>query len=174
MQSKKKDRGYHGAETISEQGEIVRPAEASVLVDDEERLRRFLNSAKPSRNQIQITATETTPHMTTSHKTRKRVSNDTAPKKLATPSDDSNANFKVPKWGERALLMLLKNRDRREYVVGDMQEEYADIRLRHGVKYANIWYWKQVMLSIFSLKFGPGLRRIFVALIGEWIRRKIF
>lgn len=173
MQSNKKDRGYHGAETISEQGEIVRPAEASILADDEERLRRFLNSAKPARNQIQITAPETTTKIT-SDKTRKSVSKDIAPNKLATPSYDSNANFKVPKWGERALLMLLKDRDRRENVIGDLQEEYEDIRLRHGVKYSNVWYWKQVALSILSLKLGPGLRRVFVALIGEWIRRKIF
>lgn len=173
MQSKKKDRGYHGAETISEQGEIMRPAEASVLDDDEERLRRFFGSPKPARDQIEITAPETASQVS-SDKIGQNVSDNTAPKKLATPSCNSNADCKVPQWGERVLLMLLRDRDRRENVVGDLQEEYEDICLRHGVKYSNIWYWKQVMLSILSLKFGPGLRRIVVALIGEWIRRKIF
>jgi hypothetical protein len=177
MQSKKKESGYQGAETISEQGEIVRPAEASILADDEERLRRFLSAVKPARNQLQTAAPETAPQKMARSRINKDVANDTLPKESAKPSYGSDENCKVPKWGERALLMLLKDKDKREYVTGDLQEEYEDILLRHGVKYANLWYWKQVVpsiLSLGSLRFGSSLRRIAVVLIGEWIRRKIF
>jgi len=165
---KKKGRGYQGAETISDRrGETMRPAEASVLADDEERLMRFLGTAKSSREHQAHTIPYETGQQRTVSKRASKANN------KERPTSSYNEYCKVPKWPERVLLLLLE-KDKVDYLTGDLQEEYVDILSRHGVKYANVWYWEQVIKSILSLKLGSVLRQTAVALFGEWIRRKIF
>jgi hypothetical protein len=84
----------------------------------------------------------------------------------------SHAESSVPpKIGEMALLMLL-SKEEREYVLGDLAEEFALYQSKYGVGFAKVWYYKQVVSSTW-----PVLRRsvrlgIFVW-VGVWLRRHI-
>jgi hypothetical protein len=77
-----------------------------------------------------------------------------------------------PKNGERALLLLLSKEQRSANIIGDLAEEYSQIRGEHGKKFADFWYWKQVATSM-----GPILRKLLriglVSWIGEWVRRNV-
>ena len=57
-------------------------------------------------------------------------------------------------------------------MVGDLVEEYSEIRAKHGKSFANLWYWKQVVTST-----GPILTKLarlgLLTWVGEWLRRQV-
>jgi hypothetical protein len=64
-----------------------------------------------------------------------------------------------PKKAEYLLYYLLTKPDR-ESIPGDLEEEYRTIIVpKFGPQYARIWYWKQVILSVWPI-IGSRLRRI--------------
>ncbi|MDQ3820983.1 MAG: permease prefix domain 2-containing transporter [Acidobacteriota bacterium] len=74
-----------------------------------------------------------------------------------------------PKRAEQLLLLILTNEER-EYLVGDLAEEYIDIQSKHGERFAKVWYWKQVIASASPL-IRKALRWGLLAWAEEWIRR---
>jgi hypothetical protein len=75
---------------------------------------------------------------------------------------------RLPKWVEKAILLLFPKKSR-EYLIGDLAEEYAEIASNHGVRFANFWYWKQVVASAWPF-FMKALRW---GLLASWVRRLI-
>jgi hypothetical protein len=64
-----------------------------------------------------------------------------------------------PKKAEYLLYYLLTKRDR-ESIPGDLEEEYRTVIVpKFGPQYARIWYWKQVICSVWPI-IGCRLRRI--------------
>lgn len=75
----------------------------------------------------------------------------------------------APRFGQYLLYLFLSKKDR-EYLIGDLDEEYLEVRAKFGPRLADIWYYKQVAASAWSMMrkaVGWGL----LASIGEWIRR---
>ena len=59
----------------------------------------------------------------------------------------------VPQGGEKLLYWLLP-KEHREYIPGDLAEEFFTVVLpKFGLRYARWWYWRQVVAST-----GPILR----------------
>jgi hypothetical protein len=75
----------------------------------------------------------------------------------------------APKFGEYLLYLFISERDR-EYLIGDLTEEYLEIRSRLGRRVANIWYYKQVSSSIWPLSKRAVQRRL-VTWFGDLVRR---
>jgi hypothetical protein len=84
---------------------------------------------------------------------------------------DTTPEITPPPLGEFALYMLLSKEDR-EYLIGDLEEEFIEVQAKFGSKKASVWYYKQVMTSIWPL-MRKGIRVGLLAWIGEWIRRRI-
>ncbi len=68
-----------------------------------------------------------------------------------------SANRKSPQQAEqnsppaaaRYLLRLFLRRDEREFILGDLEEEYrTDVLPRLGPRAARRWYWSQVLRSL--------------------------
>jgi hypothetical protein len=79
---------------------------------------------------------------------------------------------KAPRLGERLLLLVLRSKEERNNIPGDLEEEYREIAARHGVRYAKLWYYKQVVSSAL-----PAIRKIvrwgLMVSAWAWIRRLI-
>ena len=43
-----------------------------------------------------------------------------------------------PRLGERMLLLMLRTKDARVNITGDLEEEYRDINAKHGARYARL------------------------------------
>ena len=57
--------------------------------------------------------------------------------------------LKPPRLGAR-LLRLFLSPEERDCLIGDLAEEYRDVRVpRRGWARARLWYWGQVVRSIF-------------------------
>jgi hypothetical protein len=74
-----------------------------------------------------------------------------------------------PQLGEFALYMILSKEDR-EYLIGDLAEEYIDVRLKFGKRKASIWYYKQVLTSVWPI-ICKSIRLGLLAWVAEWVRR---
>lgn len=77
-----------------------------------------------------------------------------------------------PQLGERMLLLILRTKEERANIPGDLEEEFAQIAAKHGARFANVWYYKQVAASTWPL-VRKAVRWGLLASIGEWIRRAI-
>lgn len=78
----------------------------------------------------------------------------------------------IPPNRAEQLLLLILSKPEREYLVGDLAEEFAEIGAKHGARYAKLWYYKQVAASAWpmvrkAVKWGVW------AWVGEWIRRRV-
>jgi hypothetical protein len=76
-----------------------------------------------------------------------------------------------PKFGQYLLYLFLSKKDR-EYLIGDLDEEYLEVQAKFGRRLADVWYYKQVATSAWPMMrkaVGWGL----LASIGAWIRRLI-
>ncbi len=74
-----------------------------------------------------------------------------------------------PPYGERFLYLMLSKEDR-ENLIGDLAEEFAALQVRHGRKFAKVWYWKQVCGSLLPL-IKRVVRWGLLASAVEWFRR---
>jgi hypothetical protein len=75
----------------------------------------------------------------------------------------------APQLGERILLLIL-TKEERVNIPGDLEEEFRQIMTKHGVRYAKLWYYKQVAASAWPLMrkaVGWGL----LTSLGAWLRR---
>ncbi|MDQ1591610.1 MAG: hypothetical protein QOG71_2237 [Pyrinomonadaceae bacterium] len=88
--------------------------------------------------------------------------------------DKTPANTKKPVPPKRAekLLLLILDKKGREYLVGDLAEEYTEIAAKQGERFAKVWYYKQVAASAWPM-IRKGVRWGLIASVGEWIRRII-
>jgi len=150
-----------GAETISDIGEIARPEEASVLIEDEERLRRINRRYGPRKKK-----TVQRPADLDEHRKNGASEKPIRPE----PSNSIHIEVQPPRRGEQILLLSLP-KALRECLIGDLEEEYRRIQPKHGTDFANFWYWKQVTTSILLLTPREIIKWILFALIGEWVRR---
>ena len=77
-----------------------------------------------------------------------------------------------PSCGERILLLVLRTKEERANIPGDLEEEFKQIAAKHGTRYAKLWYYKQVAASAWPMvrKAIPwGL----LASAGAWLRGRI-
>jgi hypothetical protein len=82
----------------------------------------------------------------------------------------SSRNSSIPpQFGERILLLIL-TKEERVNIPGDLEEEYRGIAAKHGVRFAKLWYYKQVAASAWPL-IRKAIRWGILAWVGEWIRR---
>lgn len=77
-----------------------------------------------------------------------------------------------PLFGERLLLLILRTREERANIPGDLEEEFKQIATKHGARYAKVWYYKQVAVSAWPL-IRKAVKWGMWAWVGEWIRRII-
>jgi hypothetical protein len=82
-----------------------------------------------------------------------------------------NGVLAPPSAAEKFLFLVL-SREERQTLIGDLAEEWHEIKDLHGIGFANTWYWEQTLLSILPL-LSKALRWSVMAGIGEWIRRFI-
>ena len=62
-------------------------------------------------------------------------------------------------YAARFILLLIPRRHR-EHLIGDLDEEFSEIVLpQYGIRKARLWYWCQVLASIWPL-FWAEMRRI--------------
>lgn len=62
-----------------------------------------------------------------------------------------NVAVQPPMWGERLLYLFLP-KDQREYMPGDLAEEFRTLILpKYGTRYVRVWYWKQVFSSLWPI-----------------------
>jgi hypothetical protein len=73
---------------------------------------------------------------------------------------------RLPKWVEKAILLIFPKKSR-EYLIGDLAEEYAQIAANHGVRFANLWYWKQIIASVWPFL----MKALRWGLLVSWVRR---
>lgn len=90
---------------------------------------------------------------------------------VSLPSSQMPNRSTPPSLAEKALLLTL-SKEEREGIIGDLAEEYSDIRSRHGKEFADLWYWRQVIASTAPVMFML-IRRWLVALLEEWFRRHV-
>lgn len=76
-----------------------------------------------------------------------------------------------PKVGQYLLYLFLSKKDR-EYLIGDLDEEYLEVRAKFGRRWADIWYYKQVATSTWPM-MRKAVRWGVLASIGAWIRRSL-
>jgi hypothetical protein len=57
----------------------------------------------------------------------------------------------APRLGERILLLVLRTKEERVNIPGDLEEEYRGIAAKHGARYAKLWYYKQVVASAWPM-----------------------
>jgi hypothetical protein len=76
-----------------------------------------------------------------------------------------------PLLGERILLLILTKEDRVN-IPGDLAEEFSEIAAKHGNRYAELWYYKQVAASAWPM-IRKAIRWSLLASVGEFIRRII-
>lgn len=85
---------------------------------------------------------------------------------------NSSSPTPAPQFGERLLLLLLRTKEERANIPGDLEEEFKQIAARYGARYAKLWYYKQVAASVWPLMrkaVGWGL----LASVAEWVRGRI-
>ncbi|MDQ1593257.1 MAG: hypothetical protein QOG71_3884 [Pyrinomonadaceae bacterium] len=70
------------------------------------------------------------------------------------------------------MLLLILKKDERVNIPGDLAEEYGEIAVKHGARFAKVWYYKQVAASAWPM-IRKGVRWGVLASVGEWIRRII-
>ena len=76
------------------------------------------------------------------------------------------SNPRPPVFAEYVLYLVL-DKEEREVVIGDLVQEYNHITQRFGKRRADIWFYKQVMWSLW-----PLLRRTAVRCAGfVWLAR---
>lgn len=86
---------------------------------------------------------------------------------------------KPPKIAETLLRIMLRKQDK-EYILGDVEELFNDISEVRGTFWANIWYWYQVLISIFPLIYksiywgGTMFRNYFKITVRNLQRHKGF
>lgn len=90
---------------------------------------------------------------------------------IRVPHHGTSVTRKPPKYGER-LLYLLLSKDERKNLIGDLAEEYIELQAKHGLKFARVWYWKQVCGSFFSLAVRAVRWGLYAGIV-EWVRRHI-
>jgi hypothetical protein len=77
-----------------------------------------------------------------------------------------------PNLAEKLLLLFLSRNDRAN-LIGDLAEEFTEIELKHGSRFADLWYWKQTLASVFPLT-KKALRWSLFAWLGNFIRRHVW
>lgn len=78
----------------------------------------------------------------------------------------------APPLGERILLLVLRTREERANIPGDLEEEFRQIAAKHGARYAKLWYYKQVAASAWPM-VRKAVRWGLLAWVEEWIRRRV-
>lgn len=76
-----------------------------------------------------------------------------------------------PPLGERILLLIL-TKEERFNIPGDLAEEFVEITVKHGTRYAKLWYYKQVASSAWPM-IRKAVKWGMWAWVGDWIRRNI-
>lgn len=78
-----------------------------------------------------------------------------------------------PPFNAEYLLYLLLRRDEWEIVIGDLLETYGQILVRFNKRRANIWFYKQVVGSLFPLLRRALLRIGALVWLGRILRRLV-
>jgi hypothetical protein len=137
-----------------------------------ERLRKLLAEARWERQMAQLGTYERL-SLGTSAVLLLAVSATGALGSLIGPQVSGTESIKshTPRFGEHIFMFLLKENER-EAILGDLEEVYADIEVRYGVRRAKLWYYKQVAVSASAI-----IRKVFrvslLAWVREWIRPSI-
>lgn len=92
---------------------------------------------------------------------------------FSTPWDElrDGSSSMPPRLGERLLLLILTKEDRIN-IPGDLAEEFEQIAVMHGNRFAQVWYYKQVAASAWPM-IRKGIRWGLFAWVAEWVRRLI-
>lgn len=78
-----------------------------------------------------------------------------------------------PPFNAEYLLYLVLRREEREVVIGDLIEEYGQVRERFNKRRADIWFYKQVIWSVWPF-FRRAIYKLFtLAWLGRILRRLI-
>jgi hypothetical protein len=108
---------------------------------------------------------------------RRNINSDegAASPKISMPTTSINHTVAPPKSPrlskrvEKTILLLFPKRSR-EYLLGDLAEEYAEIAAKHGVRFANLWYGKQVAGSVWPF-LRAAIRWWLLTSAWDWVRR---
>jgi hypothetical protein len=76
-----------------------------------------------------------------------------------------------PHLGEKLLILVLPKKYR-DSQVGDLAEDFARYRSKHGMLFTRIWYWKEVAREVWFAMPKP-FRWSLYAFVGEIVRRHL-
>jgi hypothetical protein len=76
-----------------------------------------------------------------------------------------------PHLGEKLLILVLPKKYR-DSQIGDLAEDFARYRSKHGLLFTKIWYWKEVAREIWVAMPRPFRWSLYV-FVGEAIRRHL-
>lgn len=81
--------------------------------------------------------------------------------------------FSNPPPNAEFLLHLLLRRDERDAVIGDLLEKFAKNRKRFGARRAKVWFYSEVLRSLWPLFRRIATKVTGLLALGEWIRRHV-
>jgi hypothetical protein len=77
-----------------------------------------------------------------------------------------------PQFAEMILVLALSPNKFRDNQVGDLAEDFVRYRAKYGIRFAQLWYWREVLREVWSAIPKPILwGGSVLALIEEIIRR---
>lgn len=85
---------------------------------------------------------------------------------------DDSADLRPP-FNAEYLLYLLLRREERDVVIGDLLEAYVRVLARFNKRQADIWFYKQVLGSLWPLMKKAALRIGGLVWLGRILRRLI-
>jgi hypothetical protein len=86
---------------------------------------------------------------------------------LSEQSDQETSTTQLPQGAEKLLYFILP-KDLRESLPGDLEEEYRTIMLpKFGLRFARVWYWKQVVGSVLPIIQNRLIKLFKLAWVGK-------
>jgi hypothetical protein len=92
------------------------------------------------------------------------------------PQNDDSASSRIdrppspPKFGEY-LIYLFISRNIRDNLLGDLQEEFLEVYGKFEERKARIWYYNQVLKSLYPLIRRFIIKWGLIGLIGKWVSK---
>jgi hypothetical protein len=88
------------------------------------------------------------------------------------PTPPSDCSPRPPLNAEYALQLFLRG-DERDAVIGDLLERYAGKHERFGERRAKLWFYGEVVRSLWPLLKRLAAKAGGLIALGEWIRRHV-
>lgn len=87
---------------------------------------------------------------------RAKLNND-----IATKFEKSVIGNKIPELATLLLKLAISNKDYRNNILGDLEEDFSENAKSHGIRIARLLYWWQTLRSIPWMVIWSCIKRLF-------------